>query len=176
MKIFFIFFTLFLSINSIPIFRIRNAIEGFLKILSNNDSFEFGDQCITQKFDQILIDISSFAYEYYYSIKEEDKSKFLINIIFKIVEMKNEISNCTITSFDYESISAIFFIVNFLNNDFFLKQNQTWEKVVETENKLIDTYNSKEYNDSDFGKALANFIFEFINIFKLPQSSKEKNV
>ena len=174
MKIYFIFFTLFLSINSIPIFRIRNAIEGFLKILTQNDTFEFGPQCITQKFDQILIDIYSFAYEYYYSIKEEDKSKFLINIIFKIVEMKNEISNCTITSFDYESISSIFFIIDFLKNDAFLKNY--WEKIVETENKLIEAYNSKEYNDSDFGKALANFIIEFINIFKTPQSSKEKNV
>ena len=174
MKIFFIFFTLFLSINSIPIFRIRNAIEGFLKILSNNDSFEFGDQCITQNFDQILNDISSFAYEYYYSIKQEDKSKFLINIIFKIVEMKNEISNCTITSFDYESLLIIFVIADFLKTDAFL--NQCWEKIVEIENKLIEAYNSKEYNDSDFGKVLANFIIELIEIFKSPQLCQEKNV
>lgn len=165
MKIYFILLTLFLSINSIPIYRIRNVIEGFLKILTENDSFEFGEKCITPKFDQILNDISSFAYEYYYSIKQEDKSKFLINILFKIVEMKNEISNCNIIiSLKVDDIIGLFFQIEKLKDNTFLKNN--WKKIVEIENKVIEAYNTLEYNDSHFGKVLGVFILEIINILK----------
>ena len=164
MKIYFIFFTLFLSINSISIYSTRNIIEEVIKKITKHTDYEFGENCITQNFDQILNDIYYSANEYYYSIKEEDKSKFLLKIIFKIVEIINELSNCNPISLDLDDFGFIFALFSSINkvNDIYLKKY--WKEIVNIENKLIEAYNEKEFNDSNFGKVLGDFIIE-ISLF-----------
>ena len=65
MKFFLIFFTLLLSINTFSVHTARNVIEGVIKIIDNNPNFEFGEECITEKFDLILNNMYYSAHEYF---------------------------------------------------------------------------------------------------------------
>ena len=90
MKFILIFFILLLSINTFSVHTARNVIEGFIKIITNDSEFEFGKECITEKFDLILNDMYYSAHEYYYTYKQEDKLKYLLQFIMNLIDLFNE--------------------------------------------------------------------------------------
>ena len=160
MKIFLIFATLLLSINSFSYHTARDVVEGLLQTIYDSE-FKLGEKCITENFDLILNDMYYFAHEYYYSYNQEKKMEYLINFLLKMLDLFNETSNCNLDNIDFMKIGVIISIVlRFPSSDkeFWEKK---WKSIVEIENKLIDAYHSKEFSGLNFGKALGIFLYDF---------------
>ena len=158
MKFILIFFTLLLSINTFSVHTARNVIEGFIKIITNDSEFEFGKECITEKFDLILNDMYYSAHEYYYTYKQEDKLKYLLQFIMNLIDLFNETSNCNKPNLSYNIFFFISGIIDKIKtlNDEYLKTN--WKEFVKIENELFNVYNSKEFSGVNFGIALGEFL------------------
>ena len=163
MKFILIFFTLLLSINTFSVHTARNVIEGFIKIINNKTDFEFGKECITERFDLILNNMYYSAHEYYYTYKQEDKLKYLLQFISQLIDLFNETSNCEKPELSM-GLLVIYGIMNNIKNinDEFLKTN--WKEFVKIENELFNVYNSKEFSGVNFGIALGEFLNKIINL------------
>ena len=163
MKFILIFFTLLLSINTFSVHTARNVIEGFIKIITNDSEFEFGKECITEKFDLILNDMYYSAHEYYYTYKQEDKLKYLLQFIMNLIDLFNETSNCKKPELSM-GLLVIYGIMNNIKNinDEYLKTN--WKEFVKIENELFNVYNSKEFSGLNFGIALGEFLNKINNL------------
>ena len=163
MKFFLIFFTLLLSINTFSVHTARNVIEGVIKIIDNNPNFEFGEECITEKFDVILNDMYYSAHEYYYTYKQEDKLKYLLQFIMNLIDLFNETSNCKKPELS-KGLLVLYGIMNNIKNlnDEYLKTN--WKEFVKIENELFNVYNSKEFSGLNFGIALGEFLNKINNL------------
>ena len=162
MKFILIFFTLLLSINTFSVHTARNVIEGVIKTI-DNPKFKFGEECITEKFDVILNDMYYSAHEYYYTYKQEDKLKYLLQFIMNLIDLFNETSNCEKPELSM-GLLVIYGIMNNIKNinDEFLKTN--WKEFVKIENELFNVYNSKEFSGVNFGIALGEFLNKIINL------------
>ena len=156
MKFFLIFFTLLLSINTFSVHTARNVIEGVIKTIDKTN-FKFGEECITERFDVILNDMYYSAHEYYYTYKQEDKLKYLLQFIMNLIDLFNETSNCKKPELSM-GLLVIYGIMNNIKNinDEFLKTN--WKEFVKIENELFNVYNSKEFSGLNFGIALGEFL------------------
>ena len=163
MKFFLIFFTLLLSINTFSVHTARNVIEGVIKIIDNNPNFEFGEECITEKFDLILNNMYYSAHEYYYTYKQEDKLKYLLQFIMNLIDLFNETSNCKKPELS-KGLLVLYGIMNNIKNlnDEYLKTN--WKEFVKIENELFNVYNSKEFSGLNFGIALGEFLNKINNL------------
>ena len=160
MKIFLIFATLLLSINSFSYHTARDVVEGVLQTITFQKDFKFDEKCITENFDLILNDMYYFAHEY----NKDEKMNYLIKFILKMMELFNETNNCNLDNIDYSKlIGIILFIYQFpsLNKEFW---ENKWKSIVDIENKLINEYHSKEFSGLKFGNALGNFLLEFIQL------------
>ena len=164
MKFILIFFTLLLSINTFSVHTARNVIEGFIKIITNDSEFEFGKECITERFDLILNNMYYSAHEYYYTYKQEDKLKYLLQFISQLIDLFNETSNCEMPELSLKILSLINGIIDKIKNfkDEYLKTN--WKEIVKIENELFNVYNSKEFSGVNFGIALGEFLNKIINL------------
>ena len=164
MKFILIFFTLLLSINTFSVHTARNVIEGFIKIITNKPDFEFGKECITERFDLILNNMYYSAHEYYYTYKQEDKLKYLLQFISQLIDLFNETSNCEMPELSLKILSLISGIIDKIKNfkDEYLKTN--WKEIVKIENELFNVYNSKEFSGVNFGIALGEFLNKIINL------------
>ena len=164
MKFILIFFTLLLSINTFSVHTARNVIEGFIKIINNKTDFEFGKECITERFDLILNNMYYSAHEYYYTYKQEDKLKYLLQFISQLIDLFNETSNCEMPELSLKTLSLISGIIDKIKNfkDEYLKTN--WKEIVKIENELFNVYNSKEFSGVNFGIALGEFLNKIINL------------
>ena len=162
MKFILIFFTLLLSINTFSVHTARNVIEGVIKTIDKTN-FKFGEECITEKFDVILNDMYYSAHEYYYTYKQEDKLKYLLQFIMNLIDLFNETSNCKKPELSM-GLLVIYGIMNNIKNinDEFLKTN--WKEFVKIENELFNVYNSKEFSGLNFGIALGEFLNKINNL------------
>ena len=157
MKKIFIFFILFFIINSFSIYNTRNIISGITGI-------NFDEKCITEKIDQILNELYYNCANYYYEFDSIMKTRYLVHVLINIAEIRAEISNCK-----YEYIENIIFylsiylkaLVEKKMDDDFYKNN--WTKISKFTNDLFEIYHSKNFNYTEFGKGLNQFIFNLLS-------------
>jgi len=151
MKKIFIFFILFLTINSFSIYNTRNVIEGLFP------EFKFGEECISKQIDRIVIDLYNNCANYYYELVPAMKTRYLMLVLINIAEIRAEISNCgdkIFTAFTY--IIGNITDLKEMNYTFF---ENNWTIISEFINDLFKIYHSKNFNYTEFGMGLSKFIF-----------------
>ena len=154
MKKIFIFFILFLAINSFSIYNTRNVIEGLFP------EFKFGEECISKQIDRIVIDLYNNCANYYYELVPAMKTRYLMLVLINIAEIRAEISNCGTEKMLFV-LQYILTIINDLIDkkmdfDFF---ESNWTIISKYINDLFKIYHSKNFNYNEFGKGLSQFIF-----------------
>ena len=104
------------------------------------------------------------AHEYYYTYKQEDKLKYLLQFISQLIDLFNETSNCEMPELSLKILFLINGIIDKIKNfkDEYLKTN--WKEIVKIENELFNVYNSKEFSGVNFGIALGEFLNKIINL------------
>ena len=157
MKKFFIFFILFFTINSFSIYKTKNLIEGYLKGI--NETFSFGENCMSEKLDEIFNEMYNNCANYFYEVDGLTKTRYLMHVLINIAQIRSEISNCTIPDItNYGLFIGQFLVVGQLLqlNQSFLKKN--WKQISEFVEELFKIYYSKNLDYKEFGLGFYNFV------------------